>query len=116
MRSGLFAAALALILAGCREPTARNTLSLPLLRVDNLSLPVTLPSGSGSVQVTSGRITGSRFELGCTWTITFSDGTRTGSNPGCSLSSPFDIVELTLDLAGPPGPSGSHIYSFGTGE
>jgi hypothetical protein len=34
----------------------------------------------------------------------------------CSLGSPLDIVELTLDLAGPPGPSGSHIYSFGFGQ
>ncbi len=116
MRSRLFAVAFALLLTGCREATATNTLTLPLSTVDNLTLPVTLPSGNGSVQVTGGQIVGSRFQTGCTWTLTFSDGSRSGSSVNCSLGSPLDIVELTLDLAGPPGPSGSHIYSFGFGQ
>ena len=102
-----------MIITGCREGGLRNTVTLSLSLVDGQSLPVTLPSGTGTVQVLTGTLRGSRLGLECTWVLNMSDGSNpTGVVANCALT-PFSTMEIPLDLAGPPGPSGSHIYSFG---
>jgi hypothetical protein len=102
-----------LITTGCREGGLQNTVTLSLSLVDGQPIPVTLPSGTGTVQVLSGILRGSRIGVECTWVVNMSDGSNpTGTVANCAIS-PFSTLEVPLDLGGPPGPSGSHIYSFG---
>lgn len=103
---------LALLVAACGDGTATNTVTLPLVRVDGQALPVTLPSGTGTVQVTGGRLVGSRFGPNCEWRLEFGAEVRTGTIVNCGLA-PEVGVSLSLDVGGPPVASGSHTYSFG---
>ena len=110
---GFVVAAAALVLTGCAETTFSNKLTLNLTRVDGQALPATLPSGTGTVQVMSGTLVGSRFDLECTWTLNFSDGSSpTGTMDQCNMDQVLTHT-IELDLGGPPLPSGLHSYNFG---
>jgi hypothetical protein len=110
---GLAVGAAALLLAGCADTTFSNKLTLTLTRVDGQALPVTLPSGTGTVQVVSGTLVGSRFELDCTWTINLSNGSSpTGTLEECAMDQTLTHT-IELDLGGPPLASGLHSYNFG---
>lgn len=107
---GCFAALLA---AGCADGSYTNRVSLPLTQVDGQTLPVTLPSGTGTVQVVSGALSGSQLGTECTWVVNLSTGSSpTGTVEQCTISI-ADVETLGLDLGGPPAPSGSHTYTFG---
>ncbi len=110
---GLVLGALALLVMGCSDNIFSNKLTLNLTRVDGQALPVTLPSGTGNIQVVSGTLVGSRFDVGCSWTINLSDGTSpTGIVEDCVLAEALTYT-VELDLGGPPRPSGLHSYNFG---
>lgn len=105
----------AAIVAGCGEGSFSTRVSLPLTQVDGQTLPVMLPSGTGTVQVTGGALSGSQLGTECTWVVNFSTGTsQTGTIQGCAISV-ADITTRELDLGGPPAPSGPHSYTFGFG-
>jgi len=110
---GFVVCACVLLLTGCRERIFSNKLTLNLTRVDGQALPVTLPSGTGSVQVVSGTLVGSRFDADCAWTINLADGTSpTGTLDECNMDEVLTHT-IELDLGGPPRPSGVHSYNFG---
>jgi len=112
-RSAFLAGIVVLLLGGCGEGSFTNKVSLPLTRVDGQSLPVALPSGTGTVQVVSGSLLGSQVGVECTWVLNLSSGSSpTGMVSNCSIAI-TEVVTLELDLGGPPGPSGSHSYQFG---
>ena len=103
----------ALIAAGCADGSFTSRVSLPLTQVDGQTLPVTLPSGTGTVQVVSGALSGSQLGTECTWVINLGTGTsRTGTVDECTISI-ADFTTYELDLGGPPAPSGPHTYTFG---
>jgi hypothetical protein len=111
---GLALGALALLVMGCSENVFSNKLTLNLTRVDGQALPVTLPSGTGTIRVMSGTLVGSRFDGGCTWTINLDDGTSpTGEVEDCDFGNDPLTYSIDLDLGGPPRPSGVHSYNFG---
>jgi hypothetical protein len=110
---GFVVGACALLLTGCSDTIFSNKLTLNLTRVDGLALPVTLPSGTGTIQVVSGTLVGSRFDADCKWTIDLSDGTSpTGTLDECNMDQALTHT-IELDLGGPPGPTGPHSYNFG---
>lgn len=110
---GFVVGAGALLVTGCADTTFSNKLTLNLTRVDGQALPATLPSGTGTVQVMSGTLVGSRFELDCTWTLNFSDGSSpTGTIEQCNMEQALTHT-IELDLGGPPLPTGVHSYNFG---
>jgi hypothetical protein len=110
---GLIVSAAAIMVMGCSDSVFSNKLTLILSRVDGQALPATLPSGTGTVQVVSGTLVGSRFDSDCTWTINLSDGTSpTGTLDECAMDETLSHT-IELDLAGPPGPTGVHSYNFG---
>ena len=99
----------AFLVAGCAEGSFSNRVSLPLTLVDGQELPVTLPSGTGTVQVLSGTLSGSQLTLDCTWVVNLSNGaSATGTVGDCTLFI-TDVKAFELDLGGPPAPSGSHL-------
>jgi hypothetical protein len=108
----LLSCLLGLTLTACSDPVSFFRRTLPLAEVDNTALPVTLASGTGTVQVIGGSLETALNGV-CSWTVSLSGGTtRTGTVPECV----FDLderVTLTLDLGGPPAPTGSHAYEFG---
>ncbi|HEU4747920.1 MAG TPA: hypothetical protein VFS56_05420 [Gemmatimonadaceae bacterium] len=114
-KPSLFACLAAFLVAGCADGSFSNKVSLPLTFVDGQALPVTLPSGTGTVQVVSGTLSGSQLTVECTWVVNLSNGSSpTGTVQECSLFI-TDTETIALDLGGPPGPSGSHTYQFGFG-
>ena len=110
---GFVVGAAALLLTGCADTIFSNKLTLRLTRVDAQALPVTLPSGTGTIQVVSGTLVGSRFDTDCTWTVDLSDGSSpTGTLDECNMDQVLTHT-IELDLGGPPRPSGLHSYNFG---
>jgi hypothetical protein len=111
MRIALFAI-VALTLA-CGDSSGPKTITLNLTSVDAGALPRSLPSGNGTVQVTGGQLVGSHSGPACNYTIQISGAQASfGSVPSCTVDA-GDVITLTLDLGGPPAPSGSHNYRFG---
>lgn len=103
----------AFLVTGCADGSYSNRVSLPLTQVNGQPLPVTLPSGTGTVQVVSGTLSGSQLTLECSWVVNLSNGTSpTGTVDDCSLFI-TDVKTFELDLGGPPSPSGPHLYQFG---
>ncbi|HWL39105.1 MAG TPA: hypothetical protein VNO75_02620 [Gemmatimonadaceae bacterium] len=109
----LLGCVLGLTLAACNEPTSFNRRTLPLALVNDAPIPVTLPSGAGTVEVISGTIQSNLATGICNWTVNLSGGiSRTGTVPECVffLDQNFSV---TLDMGGPPAPDGPHLYEFG---
>ena len=112
-RPVFIAGILAALLVGCGDGTTRNTVTLSLSFVDGQPLPVTLPSTTGTVEVLSGILIGSRFGVECEWVVNLSGGSSpTGVVTNCAIG-PTSTVTLDLDLASSGGPTGTHSYRFG---
>lgn len=108
--------AIGLLLASalaCGDSSGPKTITLNLTSVDAGALPRTFPSGNGTVQVTGGQLIGSPAGPACSFTIQISGAQASfGSVPSCTVNA-GDVITLTLDLGGPPAPSGLHSYRFG---
>ena len=112
-RPVLLAGIIALVFAGCGEGVLRNTVTLSLSFVDGQPVPVTLPSATGTVEVLSGNLRGSRLGVECEWVVNLSGGSSpTGIVTNCAIE-PGSNVTLDLDLGSSSGPTGTHSYRFG---
>lgn len=100
-------------LCACSESSGSNTLTLPLRSVDGKALPAQLPSGNGTATIFSGRVVGSPGGSTCSWYVRvqgFNEDSF-GTASSCTISD-GGVVTLSLDLGGPPAPSGLHSYRF----
>jgi hypothetical protein len=98
----------------CSEPSSTNRTTLPLRSVDGTAVPVTLPSGvSGTVVVTGGTVEGSSNGSSCSYSITREGSAELsiGTSSPCTVV-PGSQITLSLNLGGPPWPSGFHDYHF----
>lgn len=100
-----------ILASGCGgDSSGPSTVTLPLTSVDARALPTTVPSATGTVQVASGRLTGSGSGPACSWYVAFNPGGESfGSIGDCTVDA-GDIITLTFQI----GPTaGSHAYRFG---
>lgn len=103
-----------LLACGGDGPTASRMNSLRLVSVDSRPLPVTLSTGSGSNTMTlvSGTLSGSATGSACSWTIRNSLGTEAFGTIGDCPVAPDDVMTLVFSLGGHPWPSGTHSFRF----
>lgn len=93
--------------------TGTNTNTLQLTSVNSQALPVTLSTGSGSVQITGGTVSGTANGPICNWRIFRAGASEpaTGTRSACPIS-PTDFIILDISMGGHPWPSGMHSYRF----
>jgi hypothetical protein len=97
----------------CSDSSGPKTITLPLRSVDSKALPAQLPSGTATVTIFSGRVVGSAAGPACSFYIKMQGFNEEsfGSVSSCTVKG-GDVVTLSLNLGGPPWPSGVHSYRF----